>query len=220
MGADLAALHAAIIADPADDFPRLLYADLLDERGGPGDAERAEWVRGKRPEMDHRGYCYLDFAVDFGLAVLEYPLDMPRPAKITNVFFRRGFMAEVECTTEEWRRHGPRLVREHPIARVRLTDREPRRRAALSARDPHGGVFLWDPQVLCDCQEHRKCVIPDWLWRCAQREALRLAFFWHESPEAAHTALSGLCLAWARQASNEFRMDPFARKVVESFPSR
>ncbi len=39
------ALLAAICADPSDDVRRLAFADHLDERGGDGDAERAEFIR-------------------------------------------------------------------------------------------------------------------------------------------------------------------------------
>jgi uncharacterized protein (TIGR02996 family) len=35
----------AVSAAPWDDLPRLVYADWLDDRGGPGDAERAEFIR-------------------------------------------------------------------------------------------------------------------------------------------------------------------------------
>jgi uncharacterized protein (TIGR02996 family) len=36
-----------ICSNPADDGVRLIYADWLDERGLPGDAERAEFIRGQ-----------------------------------------------------------------------------------------------------------------------------------------------------------------------------
>src|ERR1043165_8521656 len=39
---DLDALYASVLADPADDTPRLVYADWLDEHGQP---ERAEFIR-------------------------------------------------------------------------------------------------------------------------------------------------------------------------------
>lgn len=42
---DLDLLLAAVLAEPEEDTPRLAFADALDERGGPGDAERAEFVR-------------------------------------------------------------------------------------------------------------------------------------------------------------------------------
>ena len=41
----LAALHAAVIADPTDRTVRLVYADALDESGDPAHAARAEFVR-------------------------------------------------------------------------------------------------------------------------------------------------------------------------------
>lgn len=42
---DLEALYAAIRENPADDLPRGVLADWLDERGQPGDAERAAFIR-------------------------------------------------------------------------------------------------------------------------------------------------------------------------------
>lgn len=45
MQTDGDALLAAILANPADDTVRLVYADWLDDRGEPGDAERAEFIR-------------------------------------------------------------------------------------------------------------------------------------------------------------------------------
>lgn len=42
---DLDLLYRAILTSPAEDVPRLAYADALDERGAPGDADRAEFIR-------------------------------------------------------------------------------------------------------------------------------------------------------------------------------
>jgi uncharacterized protein (TIGR02996 family) len=39
------AFLADILGHPGEDAPRLIFADWLDERGGEGDAERAEFVR-------------------------------------------------------------------------------------------------------------------------------------------------------------------------------
>ncbi len=39
------ALLDAVLANPGDDAPRLIWADWLEERDGPGDAERALFVR-------------------------------------------------------------------------------------------------------------------------------------------------------------------------------
>ena len=58
--ADEAAFLAAIVADPADDTRRLVLADWLEERGGPGDAARAEFIRvgcesARVPYCEHAG---------------------------------------------------------------------------------------------------------------------------------------------------------------------
>lgn len=53
---DIDALHAAILAQPGEDTPRLMYADALDERGGPGDASRAAFIRAQC-EIARRGEC-------------------------------------------------------------------------------------------------------------------------------------------------------------------
>ncbi len=42
---DLERLHREAIARPAEDLPRLLYADAVEERDRPGDAELAAFVR-------------------------------------------------------------------------------------------------------------------------------------------------------------------------------
>ena len=42
---DAAALLAAVWASPHSDTPRLVYADCIEDRGDPGDAERAEFIR-------------------------------------------------------------------------------------------------------------------------------------------------------------------------------
>ncbi len=39
--------------------------------------------------------------------------------------YSRGLVCEVRCPMSGWLDHGPRLVREHPIQFVRITDREP-----------------------------------------------------------------------------------------------
>lgn len=45
MSSDESGLLAAVTATPWDDLPRLVYADWLEDRSRPGDAERAEFIR-------------------------------------------------------------------------------------------------------------------------------------------------------------------------------
>lgn len=45
MTTDLNALLRAVITNPDEDTPRLMYADAIQERAAPGDAEYAEFIR-------------------------------------------------------------------------------------------------------------------------------------------------------------------------------
>jgi uncharacterized protein (TIGR02996 family) len=98
-----AAFLAAIRANPADDLPRLVYADWLDERG---QGERAELIRTpgrltfkKVPSgwMQTGGECVIPRLEAAALASLPDAW----PAGI-EVVFRHGFWTEVRCTRADW----------------------------------------------------------------------------------------------------------------------
>lgn len=50
------------------------------------------------------------------------------------VFTRRGFVDEIHCTLADWMQHGPAIVTKHPVTRVTLTDREPRKLPIVLSR--------------------------------------------------------------------------------------
>jgi len=58
-------------------------------------------------------------------------LVLPGPVYV-NLTFRRGFVAEVHAPIAVLLEHLPAIVRQHPIERVRTTDKEPERYAAVS----------------------------------------------------------------------------------------
>jgi uncharacterized protein (TIGR02996 family) len=129
---DGAALLRAVIDEPADDLPRLAYADWLEETGRPEWAERPEYIRLmlRHPRRaDHVEYWRGNAA---GSPVLQWPDSVyaltggnpaPEPA------WRRGFVAGLRCTLAEWLAHGPALAAAHPLQEVRLSDRQPARLA-------------------------------------------------------------------------------------------
>ncbi len=61
---DLDLIRRAVLARPGDVTPRLVYADWLDDRGDPGDAEWAEFIRVQ---------CELAAAAANPLAVCSFP---------------------------------------------------------------------------------------------------------------------------------------------------
>ena len=111
MNEEHAAFLQAIIADPADDLPRLVYADYLDEND---DADRAEFIRlqcGPSPEADARAASLLK-------------ANRPRwelPRLKGQQIFRRGFVEGVWMSAEAFVASADRLAVEAPITAVRLT---------------------------------------------------------------------------------------------------
>lgn len=113
------ALLAAILADPADDSARVVYADALEEEG---QQERAEFIR--QSIHDQHGGQY---SADANMAREFRPLagweDMPDSIDGSwTVQIHRGFIRFVRCTCQSWLTHGPAIVRCQPIERVEITD--------------------------------------------------------------------------------------------------
>jgi uncharacterized protein (TIGR02996 family) len=126
----------AIIEAPADDVPRLIYADWLLDRGGEADARRAHRIhRLCTPQRRHDsleirydgrrgewllvpGLKGLD-AVPITDGVIENCLPgIPAGVDGLTVIDRRGFAAEVRLPLEAWREHGPCMASLHPLERV------------------------------------------------------------------------------------------------------
>jgi len=111
-----------IVADPADDAPRLIFADWLDEHGDP---ERAEFIRGQialegiSPGDPRRA----DLAAR--MAELERAHGAAWSATLCGlageVTFRRGFVAAVTVSPIQFYEHGEALLRRAPIEGFRLT---------------------------------------------------------------------------------------------------
>jgi uncharacterized protein (TIGR02996 family) len=147
-----------ICANVADDFPRLAFADWLEDKG---DADRAAFIRTQLElhgvyARQSRHDDYRASAPDYEAAMrlggreailfsnsLTWSGDLPKmfgierpliledrpcalgsgPLHQTSVcwWFRRGFVAEIECYGNDWVRHGDAIRACQPIERVRLT---------------------------------------------------------------------------------------------------
>ena len=84
-------LHAAILADPFDDAPRLVYADWLEESG---ESEQAEFIRTQIAHPNATAYNVADTA--------EFcPINFI-PLISSAVIYRRGFPDEIRCTIAQW----------------------------------------------------------------------------------------------------------------------
>jgi uncharacterized protein (TIGR02996 family) len=121
------ALLRAILDEPDGDAPRLVYADWLEERGRPGDAERAEFIRAqiakallssddpKWIELHRREHALLG---NHGEAWVS---NLPRMARWDcRPMFHRGFVEELICTVSQFLKVAAGTVRVTPLRRLRL----------------------------------------------------------------------------------------------------
>lgn len=138
-------LLQAIIADPADDTARLVYADWLQEQG---DEARAEFVRVQVEEArtrtrTPRGYELYEATAS---SWVPFPLTGPETCGFST---RRGFIDTVQCRAEWWVTRGDTISGLHPVRGVKLLTRPKLlypaggKRVAL-AGDPNRTMFRRD----------------------------------------------------------------------------
>jgi uncharacterized protein (TIGR02996 family) len=120
------ALLAAVLANPEDDLPRLMLADHLEERNGPGDAERSEFIRvqcavwsyparwlnpharyGEYADLKRREWVLWHSVPAVGdwfrpFAPIKEQPGVCLSADWGRATIHRGFIAEVRCTLAEW----------------------------------------------------------------------------------------------------------------------
>ena len=104
------AFLAAIIADPDNDMPRLVYADYLDERG---DSDRAEFIR-VQCELAQRNSAQLQSLRE--LHQKDWQLSQFDGLQR----FRRGFIEVVDVSAESLLRHHEQLFRMAPVQELRI----------------------------------------------------------------------------------------------------
>jgi uncharacterized protein (TIGR02996 family) len=131
------AFLADILANPEDDGVRMIYADWLTERDGPGDSERAEFIRVQcalklTSHTGHGAFCSACALLSRKNALLPLVEDRLRQEWRSwvgdgpwwSVFdFRRGFVEHVTLKADDWCRYAERLLATQPIREVTLTTR-------------------------------------------------------------------------------------------------
>lgn len=116
------ALLQAILASPADDTPRLVFADWLEENG------ETEWAWLIRYQIDRKttGICVCAAAheMSHNLCFTCKLFDLP-PSKEYNYTTSRGFISEIRGPLTALLEHGPAIVAENPVERVSVTGHAP-----------------------------------------------------------------------------------------------
>jgi uncharacterized protein (TIGR02996 family) len=219
------AILAAVLAEPDDDFHRLAYADWLEEQG---DLARAEFIRVQtahewypggpmeafragrsQEELAARGRELLDgrrpdrtchWAAWAGEAVLRVTRDLVPP-------FRRGFVEEVSCACADWLRHGKEAVRGHPVRKVRLTDKWPRRWFP-GVLGPRRGRIFWRWSVGGGARQEHDEITPALYEMIRPSESGQF-----DTREEAQDFLSDLCLRYASLDEHPYMKDPSSSTI-------
>jgi uncharacterized protein (TIGR02996 family) len=177
-------LAAILAADPADDAPRLVYADWLDEHAGDGACPEPGCGN---PARGWNGFyqcrtCKGRGVVPNGNAErAEFIRVQPRVSACSGTGRTPGLAAV--------------LAGRQPVTGVVLTDREP------AQSNQHPGLWRWyaDPRPPMDPDE-----IPDELFALLDGDfpdGAKVPYY--PSAAAAHAALSAACVAYLRASSRD-----------------
>lgn len=121
-----------VIEHPDDDTPRRVYADWLEERGGPEDLARAEFIRVQ--------FLLRDLSADDPRRLLlegrqrgllaahgeNWAAPLRGVAGVSGWEFRRGFVDKVTLSIEDFHSSADALFRSTPVQEVRLVCGQPK----------------------------------------------------------------------------------------------
>jgi uncharacterized protein (TIGR02996 family) len=130
------ALLRAVLESPADDAPRLVLADWLEEHGHP---DRAEFIRlqcartaadptdpgWEGRELELIETRFVDFAEPLPTLLGPRAAWMTPFQEAPPWAYDRGFVAHAALACADLLRHAGRIFRALPLTAVRLRDREP-----------------------------------------------------------------------------------------------
>jgi uncharacterized protein (TIGR02996 family) len=203
------ALLLEILANPADDLVRLVYADWLEE---VGEAERASLIR-VQIELFHSLIDELlaqeqRLLGPVGERVWQRRREWALPPALLHQWptdvggweWHRGFPEVWHCPLALWEAHGPALVATNPVRRVVVIDREPQR-SVINPRKPER-TWYRDEGNWVQPPEAASLLLPP-LFDLLEPDVLDFAMLEHSrtysSRAAAVSALSEACLRQAQR---------------------
>ena len=201
MTSDGPALLAAILANPEDDTPRLVYADWLDENAQPFRAEfiRAQIAVALGTATDRQRIAaghlfssnrvawfpqFIDWAATIHRKKFdEYISHPPHHA----VFISRGFVSDISCSMDEFLSRAVAFLT-CPITDVTITDRHPAEE--YDSNDDFAG-YRWDNE-----DSPMWDAIPSVIHKHLLNGGL------YDSELAARIDLSRACVAYGQELAN------------------
>ena len=207
---------AAIIANPADDAPRLVYADWLEEHDGP----RGEFIRVQvelaRSKCEPPCPGNVHAAGGFGTRCLcrrrslrareqqlkaihgrqwadRSALDTVRDPPAWT--FSRGLISRVKCSVTNWLLYGGRIVRATPLEVAEMSGCRPLAPIEIRSWEYRDDSYSWSrPRYGDECMTSWD--LPSWLMDRMPRTNDYHVF---PTAEAAMAALSVAAIEWARE---------------------
>jgi uncharacterized protein (TIGR02996 family) len=226
--ADAEGLLRAILDDPEDDTPRLVYADWLEEFGdaaraefirvqisiakvgpmspGRGSSTFAYWLEREKtlwnlPGVGGAGKFAIPSEVTESIDLAEY-IDQEGRTKgpsFKGVVWRRGFPDSIHCPLAAFLEHAAALFAAHPITAVTLTCRHHNTATAKP------GWLVAHPNWCNPDGSLKEGAGGHWLPGCLvppgavnRGTALGGGFCYFDTPQEADAALSGWCVACGR----------------------
>lgn len=123
-------LLRTILENPADDAPRLVFADWLEETGEPANMAWAQFIRvqcdlhRRETESGDTG-LWIDGNTECHRLLNAWGKQWLHPVWASplweNTVWRRGFPAMIACPWEAWSDHEALIVRTTPLEEVKLT---------------------------------------------------------------------------------------------------
>jgi uncharacterized protein (TIGR02996 family) len=121
------ALVQEIFASPTDEAPRLIYADWLQEQGGPREQDRGEFIH-LQCQLHHlpgdapgRAELLAREKKIWKKYRSKWLAPVPPKLRRQDLVFQRGFLEELPITARGLRRWGKQIFDAHPVTRVRIT---------------------------------------------------------------------------------------------------
>jgi len=205
------ALVRSVLATPADDAPRLIYADWLDEQGRAEDAEfirvQVELARlgfdGAFHTDEHGGLRHVPEQVvrlterqlelwydgfgrpDLPAALENWPI-APHQVRGPLVRVRRGFVERVSCRCGDFLAVAAELFGRQPVIHVRLVDRQ-------AVDENTGWGFGW---YCADVWEQLVDDIPPEVWKYLAPDGRPMVHF--PTSDEADAALGWACVRYGR----------------------
>jgi uncharacterized protein (TIGR02996 family) len=193
-------LLRAICEDPADDTPRKVFADFLEEHDRPGMAEYIRLsVRQHQVAPGHEPDPQLRQLLNNNIRDLLYPVAALalRPCEpggtILDWQFSRGFVYLARLSGTELERHAAAVFSHHPVTEVRL-------RRGLDGHDPWVVRELFDASLTVQGQRARRVpgLVFPYLAKVGYPCTLRGAVAHFDRPARYQDVVSRACVAFGR----------------------